>query len=839
MAGWGGFVGNVLDVSVSCVVYVDWVRFTAGWFCVEMSAESLEFLGWDRIRGAWAAECSTEMGRLATERVAFLEDLSAVRATYASVAELMILETRGVRLEFGQVSCLAEHLKRALRGGILDKEPLFEVARTLGSLRRLRKQLCGFGDQSPCLVALGTEMADLDLLAQELENTFDAGGDLRDDASPELAAARRKLTSLRVRTKARLDRFLRHAGLEEFIQDDYYTQREGRFVVPIMASFQHQVAGIIHGASNTGQTVYVEPTEFIEANNELALMEAEVRQAIRKILVERTGWVAEEAEQIGHALSSLLTADQLQGRVRLGLRLNACIPALSGHGEVHLRGARNPVLLLQGAEVVPNDIVLGQDESFVIVTGPNTGGKTVTLATLGSLSAMVAVGLPIPVEPESVLPLFDSVFALGGDRQDVAQDLSTFSGHMVALREILHDATESSLVLLDEIAVGTSPAEGAALAVAVLESLAQYGARGLVTTHYERLKLLAIEDARFTNACVGLDAGTQRPNFELAFGESGSSSPFEVVERLNFPPQLVARARSISAGGEDVSRALKALNDAKHEVQRVQAELEMDRKALAAEIGEAKLLREALRADAEREISRMTAGARAEIEQALEAVRDQVRGIQDVGDSAALEKRRRRLIRLKSEMARPASDSAVQEPPSSRLLDVSALKVGDAVRVLSARREGVVMDVRSAHEVVVSVGPLKLTLPVSDLGPASPPPKAPKNTKKKGMKSRPASRGHAEAEPSYESPTPRTDDITCDLRGMRRDEVADRVSVDLDRAYLDQKECLWIIHGHGTGALRDEVRRLLERSPYPRYSRPGLAHEGGNGVTIVWLDNRG
>ncbi len=822
---------------------------TLGGSWLKVSDDSLALLSWELIRTAWANACVTEVAREQTGSADFLAGIDEVRRVYAQVGDLSQLEERGVLLALGTVFDVRPSLDLVKRGGVIDKVPLWELTQTLDSLRAARKQLLQFGDGYPALAEMADHVPDLALLAAELVAPFDASGEIRDDASPELRAARSKLTSLTKRTKKRLDDYLKAADVAEYVQDDYYTQRDGRFVLPVISSFQHHIQGIIHGTSNTGQTVYIEPNSFIEANNQLALLHAEVRHAMRQVLVDRSAWVADEGDQVTAALSSLIQLDQLQARVRLANSMGASLPRLSEDGTVFLRHAKSPALLLQGETVVANDISLAADQSFIIVTGPNTGGKTVTLTTLGSMSLMVAAGLPIPAAPDSTIPYFPSVFALGGDLQDIGRNLSTFSGHMLALRGILEDATSDSLVLLDEIAIGTEPQQGAALAVSVLEALARRGARGFVTTHYERLKLLAFQDDTFANASVGVESTSGRPNYRLTFGESGASSPFDVVERLGFPSVVVGRARAILSGSEDVEHALSGLRQAQRELTEARDEAEKERALLESQRREIARERARLKTKAVDAVRTLTADARKEVERALAEVREQVKGLQDVGDAQELQRRRKRLIAAQQSVGDIEASTGLQpdktqksEEDTGPALSLDVLSPGVAIHVRSLGRDGSVVQARSDKEILVSVGPMKLTVPLKDLRP--PQAKEPGSSKQSPVKSNRKGNKKKKRQdeyvpvPDYESPPPRTDNITVDLRGMRRDEVADILLPALDQAYMNSWEALWVIHGHGTGAVRDEVRQLLRNSPYPRHSRAGLRHEGGNGVTIVWLDNR-
>ncbi|TNF33488.1 MAG: endonuclease MutS2, partial [Deltaproteobacteria bacterium] len=522
----------------------------------------LRDLGWARVIHALAERAATDPGRAAVEALPFFDEVEDIERCYDQVGELVDHLLAGGRIPLQGTSDVRPALALALRGGVLDVEELLAVTDTARAATEVKRALLEHG---PALFALGDAMPSVATLAHELGATFDKAGNIKDEASPELAAARRRLISLHRQAKERLDDYLGRTEIQEVLQDQYYTQREDRYVVPVVSSFQAQVPGIIHGTSNTGQTVYIEPAEFIEINNQVKVAESAVDVATRLVLRERTRWVADEAEELQRALDLLVTLDALQARARLALDLEAHRPKIAADGVIELKKARNPQLLLKGSRVVANDIRVEPEHAFVVITGPNTGGKTVTLNTLGLFALMMRAGIPIPASADSVLPVFDGVFALIGDAQDIERDLSTFSGHLLAIQRVLDVAHPGALVLLDEIIVGTEPTQGAALAIAVLEALADRGARGLVTTHYERLKTLAFEDARFGNASVGIDTRTLAPNFVLTSGTPGSSSPFEIAARLGMTDAVLARARAIAGGDEGIAEAVRRLSEARLE----------------------------------------------------------------------------------------------------------------------------------------------------------------------------------------------------------------------------------------------------------------------------------
>jgi len=820
---------------------------------LRISIDNLRELGWPRILQALADRAATEPGRDAALELGFLPTQDDVERTLATVAELMQLLVKGGDLPLSGTRDVRAALIRASRGATLAAEELVDIARTAQAAHAVRRHLLHHALASPLLGAHGQRMPDLGLLASELAQTFDESGEIRDDASPELASARQRLISLHRHMKDRLEHFLQRSELEGVLQDNFYTLREDRYVVPIISSFQREVPGIIHGTSNSGETVFVEPSEFIESNNAIKVADATVRMEIERVLRVRSEWVRGESEDLEAAYRALVALDLLQCRARLAGDLDANVPTFSTDGTVHLLRAKNPHLLLKGSTVIPNDIILSPGQSFLVVTGPNTGGKTVTLSTVGSLVMLAAAGCPIPAAEGSVLTPFSSLWALIGDAQDIERDLSTFSGHLLAIQSILDAAQPGALVLLDEIIIGTEPTQGAALAIAVLESLANRGARGFVTTHYERLKTLAFEDPRFGNASVGVDPQTLAPNFVLAMGRPGSSNPFDVALRLGFPPHIVQRAREVAGGHSHLSTALDRLQEAERAAVAAEAEARAARDAVASERVKLEAERQRLKRDARAEIDALAHKAREQIRALLAEIRERREGLAERAADlrtarTALDEDKRVAHRLETELrdAAPAPEPepgkaprAPEGPRDGGDLAPSDLKVGVEVWVRALGKVGTVTELRG-ERATVAVGIVKTTVPTHDLGRIAGRAPADKGDKQPPPARRPAPAPSPTRTPELGDddervPPPRTDDITADLRGARRDEVQERVEPLIDRAWRDGIEAVWIIHGHGTGALRDEVRELLARSPQVLGYRKGKRHEGGDGVTIAFL----
>jgi len=744
------------------------------------------------------------------------------------VGELAVLVASGGALPLSGLDDVGALVDRCRRGGILAPEPMRRVAATASTLADVRRLLDHQEDVLPRVLRSCADLVSTRALATELGNTFDEAGEIRDDASPELNAARQRRAKLRQGLKARLEAFIHREDIAHLLQEDYYTVRDGRFVLPVVASYQGQLSGILHGSSQTGQTVFVEPESFIKDNNELTLAEAQVGVEERRVLEERSGWIAEEGDALVHGVARGVDLDLLQARARLGARLDGVICDIGPRGDMALKGARNPLLALRGVSVVANDIVLDEERAFLIVTGPNTGGKTVTLSTAGLLTVMLQAAIPIPVHAESRALLCRGVHTVVGDAQDIQKDLSTFSGHLATLQAILDEVDEGHLVLLDEIIVGTDPGQGAALAVAVLEALADRGARGLATTHYPRVKALALEDDRFANACVGVDATSGTPSFRLSLGSPGDSSPLRIAEQLGFEAAVLKRARALASGGEDISAAIQRLDAAR-------ARLEVEHAGAEVARAEAERVRDQLAAQrarlvarADEEVATLQKSVREEAAAALKVIREAVRTAQQSGDPKTLKATRRAVVAARDETGSdtPAEGQrpALPGPPA----------VGDSVWVRTLSAEGEVVEVRSGGRVVVAAGGLKLTVGVDQLSagsrPAATAPPKPRPAKAAVARSAKSKL----ADDDLVGP-PQTPDVTLDLRGCRRDEVEDQLVTFLDRLYGRDQDAGWVIHGHGTGAVRDEVRSLLRRSPYVRDSRPGRRGEGGGGITLVWL----
>lgn len=796
-----------------------------------ISPNTLDELGWHRVLEAVAQRCLTAPGVSAVRGFRFGggRDIGLELGQVAALMELVELD--GL-LPIDGLEDIRETIGLCRRGGVGAVEDLYAVAKSARCLTRTRRRLSYHLEERPQLAPLLERLSDVSELDTCLRGLFDATGQLRDDASPALEdACKRRNTHLQ-RLKTRLDKYLQRDDVQDLAQDLYYTQRDDRFVIPVISSFQSQVPGIIHGTSNSGETVYIEPERFVSGNNDLKLAEAEVRAKRMEVLRDACSDIASFGSELHEAFEAGVMLDALQARARFGFDLGGAIPKFAVSEELSLKGAANPMLMLRELEVVRNDIALQDGARFLVITGPNTGGKTVTLSTVGLSVLMTHAAIPIPADSDSHVPRFESVFALIGDAQDIQRDLSSFSGHLAALTELLDAACPGTLALLDELVVGTEPEAGAALAIAVMESLAARGARGFVTTHYARLKTLAYEHSSFANASVGVDSDSLTPSFKLKIGLPGTSNPFAVAAQLGFDSEVLSRAQAIAAGDADFGVAIERLEQERQRLadQVTASEREARESQHLKERYEAKLA--ALEARRETALREMQDEVRREAEGALEEVRAQVRAVQSERDPRALEKKRKRLEAIREAAATSGSPEADEgaRAPQDRGDLVAPPSPGDTVWARPLGQAGQVVEVRGTN-VTLTVGSMRMTLAQRDLGETSAPP-SPAQSSSSG------SRATSAARRPHQIPVPQSAANAIDLRGARRDEVEAPLLAFLDQAFRAGERNVWVIHGVGTGAVREEARAILERVPYVETFRPGDRHEGGDGATIAWIADR-
>ena len=789
-----------------------------------------------------------------------LEDLEESLAAVRAGSVLSVVELVGVS-ELCRASARLAALVRAARAREVDEQQ----ARGLRAcVERLRA-----GKQTDS-EATGPAVDELPTLLAELDRAIDrspAQGEpaIAADASPGLAQARRQVRAARQALLAKADRLLRNPAIAGSLRDNYWTERDGRVVLPVRSDSLGGVrerGAIIHGSSGTGQTFFVEPATLVEDNNALREAELEAAEEERKVLRALSAKVAARADALLGMQRACVAVDVMHARWRFGDELGAVVPELgadSGDGAIELRGARHPLMLIDGVDVVPNDILLARGHALVI-SGPNAGGKTVALKTLGIFALMAAAGLALPCQGRASIPLFEHIITDVGDDQSIAANLSTFSAHVGHVRAALESAAldgPSTLVLLDEVAVGTDPEQGAALAEAILIALVEAGATIVVTTHYDRLKLLAAGSqagpqvkSRFHNAAVGFDIQRMRPTFRLSLGVPGSSSAIAVARRLGLPEAVLREAEQLLGDeGVKIDELLRDIEAERQSLARTRDRLEQDQLRLNQREREVRLHER-----------RVLEGVRGRKAKAYAAAADELHALE-----RELKTRRKDLRRVAPERvdelptraeaagearAVLAGHRAVDEAErqaalthESSRVEPRELQVGDKVRVLSINQAGEVVALLGSppKRATIQLPNLRTTVKISDLG--RPPPDKPSSVRVKAGKAAPildfkAAIQEQSAAHFGDSPIPikAGSDNVCDVRGERFEDAQDRVANFVADALARDQDVVLIRHGHGGGALRKAVREQLNRLASVRRQRAGLAAEGGDAVTVAWLE---
>ena len=789
---------------------------------------SLAHLGWPEIVDALAQRCRLAPGRARAQRLGFLPTADDVREALARVEEARKLAEVRATLPLGMAGAVEDHVDRAAKGGVLEPVALRECASLLRAAARTRGFLELRAEQSPRLWAIASGLSEDVGLADRIERAIEPSGAIADRASPELAALRERVRGLHRGLKAQVETLLADEGMQMHLRDRYFTIRNDRYVLPVLSSARSAVPGIVHNASQSGQTLFVEPQPLVDMGNELSIATAMAAEEEQRILRELTEGVSKRASALLADLDLLGQLDLLEAEAQLASELDAHAPeVVSPEAGFELLSLRHPLLVLQGKKVVASSVRLQTPQRALIVSGPNGGGKTVTITAVGLSACLLRAGLPIPAAAGSRLPFFVEVRAAIDERGDLARDLSTFTAHLTRVRDIALGAGTHSLVLVDEIAADTDPREGAALAAAILEDLLGRGAHVLVTTHLDELKALALTDPHYANARVGFDAERLAPTYQLHLGSSGSSSAIEVARRVGLPAAVIERARAaMSHQGGALAQALRALDTEREGLaaERRRAE-EASAAARAAEARAREAEEKGRRAEREA-AARMGEALAAEIDAARSEVARVVAELQAAPTPRKAAEASQQLEAWRATVSQAARSAEAQAKAGPEAVPGGEIAKGMRVRVISLNQEAEVVEVEG-RDALVRAGALKMRRPLSDLLPLRG-----KAAPTRFGKTR-AERLDA-AEEARPAPLASTD-RRLDARGLRVEELLREVDRFLDRLYAEGAPDVAILHGHGTGALKQALRDHLSASPYVGTFRPGDRHEGGDAVTVVQL----
>lgn len=817
-------------------------------------------LEWPAVVDAWRARCASAAGAARLDGGRVRGGLDGVRRRLEEVAEAWVLldpagappATASASFagggggaadlapgDLGMLPDVEEAIDRAERGGELDAAALLGIAETIRLTRTAGGRILLRADRFARLAALfADDRGDVDLqgltgILAAIEAVVTPGGEIRDDASEELADIRRRMRETRERIRRTLDALL--VKFADHLQDRFVTEREGRCVIPVKIEAQSRVPGIVHGTSASGATAFVEPREVVRDGNDLRMLDGAERREVARLLRELSGRVAGGSRSLRLAFGALVALDHRLAAARLAADLRACLPEIAEEGDHRLAGARHPLLVLSGGEVVPNDLDVGPGAALV-VSGPNAGGKTVAMKTLGLAVLMAHAGLPVSAASARIR-YTERIFCELGDEQSIALSLSSFAAHVSHLARILAEMQPGDLALVDEIAGGTDPAEGAALAVAVVRAFVSRGGAVVVTTHYEPLKRLYERDARVRSACMGLDPDTLRPTYRLHVGQTGSSVAFSTARRYGLPDHVVDEARGL------VPRDYLETRERLAEAEALRAAAERDAAAAARGRREVEAERERLEAEIAKARAREHAAVRDEVAglwRSIHTLREEMRAARQYlreSRKPSAERIRTTEERVERIAERLAPGGTIERTLRGDLpgdeVPPAAHRPGDTVYVVSVGREGVVADVEGS-EAIVAFGSVKMRTALGDLrrvkrGVLDPPERAPAGGKaRKRGKAGPA----AAAQVSWR---PKDPDNTIDLRGLRVDEALDTLEKHLDRLFQAEAGTAYVVHGHGTGAVRRAVRERLPDHPLVAEWRPCLPEEGGDGATLVVL----
>ncbi|MBK6917866.1 MAG: Smr/MutS family protein [Deltaproteobacteria bacterium] len=782
-------------------------------------------------------------------------DLAACASRLVELDELESLQQRNPDLAhaslMARVEPIAAVLQRAARGLPLDVAELLAVGDALVAAVAWADALQHdpSKDREPPLPALRAALSSLQPprpLTARLQRSIEPDGvdgepALADGASETLARLREQVRRAKAALRTAAERLLRRPALADAFGDAYVTEREGRVVLPVRASAfsasggPGTIGGIIHDASQSGQTLFVEPHELVDENNAVRHAQVAVRSEEQRVLAELSREVQRSADVIGDCVEALVRVDAMAARLALSRALGGITPVLlepAADAVLELPDARHPLMLLRGREVVPNLLRVAHGTALVI-SGPNAGGKTVALKTIGLCVLLARVGVRLPTASPARVPLFRGIVTDVGDDQSIARDLSTFSAHIGHVRracERARDDGEGTLVLLDEVAVGTDPDQGAALAEAIVRELVERRATAVVTTHYERLKLLSHGDARFVNAAVGFELATLSSTFRIHLGIPGNSSALAVARRLGLPTAVLDAAAALVDGGRaDLDAVLVELAELREELRDRSLELRRESDAMTA----ARLRLEALERDeserASAKLAKAHQAAAAELRGLSAELRDARRALRRGADEAAIARVAGQIGDAASRLdaSRPAAPSGPSAPK------VVSTAVGDRVRVERLGLDGEVVAIKG-DRVTVQLGSGRTTVARDEL------------TVPSGGRPKPGPTRTGPAAVTLESDgaryfgaearavEPGVDNVV-DLRGVRADEALALLESQLARAIEDDTELVIVRHGHGSGALRKAVREHLPSLPHVARHRPGLPAEGGDAVTVVWV----
>ncbi|MCC0762393.1 endonuclease MutS2 [Clostridioides sp. ES-S-0006-03] len=791
-----------------------------------MNEKSLRVLEYNKIIDLLKKKASSSLGLKYIESLVPNTDFVEVKSMLEETSEAQSIIIKRGSVGLDGIHDIEDKVKRAYIGASLDPGSLIMIADTLRVARRLKNSLSSSDEEDfnyPIIQSLSNSLYVYKDIEEQIYNAIISEVEISDNASSTLRDIRRRIAQKNQSIRSKLNSIISSTTYQKYLQDAIISLRGDRFVVPVKSEYRSQVAGIVHDQSSSGATLFIEPMTIVEMNNELRQLKLGEQEEIERILSELSAMVGEVSEDLISNQEILGRLDFAFSKGKLSIQMRGIEPTLNEDKYLNIKNGRHP--LLDKKKVVANTIYLGRDFHTLVITGPNTGGKTVTIKTVGLFALMTQSGLHIPADYGSSMCVYDNVFADIGDEQSIEQSLSTFSSHMTNIVSILKTVTADSLVIFDELGAGTDPVEGAALAIAVLEDINSVGAKCIATTHYSELKNYALTKSGVENAAVEFDIETLSPTYKLLIGVPGKSNAFEISRKLGLSDYVISHAKEYintdNIALEDVlqnveKNRIKAIED-REEAERLKEEIERLKVEYDEKLEKLVTQRDKMIEKAKSEAFSITRQAKEEVDLIIKELRS-------LEQERASKEKNRKIEELRKELTssmgslQPTVKSMIVPKVSSK--EIKDLKPGEEVRVITLNQNGSVVSVdKKRKEAVVQIGIMKMTLPFKSLQ------KSHKDVSKHVTKSTRniirAKSGNIKSE--------------VDLRGLNLEEAIMEVEKYLDDAYVAGLESVTVIHGIGTGVLKSGLQDILRKNRHVKSQRGGQYGEGGAGVTIVKL----
>ncbi|RMH31570.1 MAG: hypothetical protein D6690_15605 [Nitrospirae bacterium] len=790
-------------------------------------------LEWDTLLETLSTEARSTLGQIRCRQLSLDADLASARMRQSETQEMLEVFNRIPNFPALAVPDVSNVLARSAKGGILEAQELRDLSRLLWMARDVKQGLSTLADEVPRLWSHARELEECPWVREAIDHCIDEDGQIRESASPELTTLFQQSQSLRRQVRHRVESLLASGRFDEVLQGRYYAERANRYVLPIKTEKQQHVPGIVHDVSSSGATVFLEPREFVELNNAVRTADLQLEHAIRRLLHELSAMIGAHHVAIAKNVDILVELDVIGAKARLSRAIQGRPVLLNDRQHIVLRQARHPLLALKKDHVVANNLTMDEQTRILVISGPNTGGKTVTLKLLGLFGLMVKAGILLPCEEGSEMAVFQNIYADIGDAQDLERNLSSFSAHLVHVIRILNELQETgqqALALFDELGTSTDPLEGAALAEAVIERLSEIGCKVAVTTHFPSLKTLAWRRAGVCNVSHEFDLHRFVPTYRLVEGLPGQSSALDIAARLGLDAKILRQAQSLVQRSEQTMESvLRGLHLKNRQLDEELRKAREDRREAERVLNETLAMREHIRATEQRERTRIRQRLQAELAQARRTIHAVMEEVKREKTLPRIDSARRQLADLEEEAARWTA--------RSELLSIDQAREGDWVELRLLGLCGQLLESpQGKKSVKIRVGNREISVGCDQIAGR--------------LEVVPSDdRGGQAAAESLREVDGRTSGIqrlrtpdvctrglsTLDVRGKSAEEALNETVSALDRAVIDGTTRLRIIHGRGTGKLKSVLRAYFAESPYVAHFRPGERHEGGDGATVLEL----